>query len=316
MDSTISQIEKLNSEIPEEVMKRAKDAIREDETTKEQMLDQFKHWVSKNNNLQDVRTDDNFLLRFLRTKKYSLPMAQDMLLKYLNLRQTYQYLAFNMDFLEPSVLELVNKGYLFPSPIKDKNGRTVIIGTSEPFDPHRYTHIDMTKMHGITYECLLEDEQNQILGFTHFGDIKHASPAHLTIWSPIEFPRAYRWAEQSMPMMHKEIHLYKLPAPLRYTYELLKNLMSTKIRERIMLHDTLEELHGKLDPKVLPKEYGGIIPMADMIELWKFQLVEKRDRILALDKMKLLDNSCLMKKAKSNKNQEIDVGSFRKLAID
>lgn len=56
MDSVISQIEKLNSEIPEEVIKRGKEAIREDEATKKQLLDQFKHWVIKNKNLQDVRT--------------------------------------------------------------------------------------------------------------------------------------------------------------------------------------------------------------------------------------------------------------------
>lgn len=31
------------------------------------------------------------------------------------------------------------------------------------------------------------------------------------------------------------------------------------------MHDSLADCHKVLDPKVLPKEYGGTIPMADMI---------------------------------------------------
>lgn len=31
------------------------------------------------------------------------------------------------------------------------------------------------------------------------------------------------------------------------------------------MHDSLADCHKILDPKVLPKEYGGTIPMADMI---------------------------------------------------
>ena len=57
--------------------------------------------------------DSNFLVRFLRTKKFSLPVAQIMLLKYLNLRQTFQHLIYDLDYLEPSVMELINNGYGF-----------------------------------------------------------------------------------------------------------------------------------------------------------------------------------------------------------
>ena len=55
-------------------------------------------------------SDDNFLLRFLRVKKFSLPMAENMLLKYLNLRQTFAHLAKNLDCLDPALSELVDNG--------------------------------------------------------------------------------------------------------------------------------------------------------------------------------------------------------------
>jgi hypothetical protein len=68
-------------------------------------------------------SDDNFLLRFLRVKKFSLPMAQQMLLKYINFRQTFSHLVYNLDYLIPSVNELISNGlehakhYLFINPL-------------------------------------------------------------------------------------------------------------------------------------------------------------------------------------------------------
>ena len=40
----------------------------------------------------------------------------------------------------------------------------------------------------------------------------------------------------------------------------------------------------------LPSEYGGHVPMADMIEDWKKELEQKREQILSLDSMKFYLN--------------------------
>lgn len=67
--------------------------------------------------------------------------------------------------------------------------------TAGKFDPHKHNNSDMTKVHMITYEVLIEDEESQVMGFTHVADIRHASPAHATIWSPTEFSTMVRWGE-------------------------------------------------------------------------------------------------------------------------
>lgn len=54
-------------------------------------------------------------------------MAQQTLLKYLNLRKRYRYIFDNMDCLDDKVLRLINDGYIFVSPKRDKYGRRVII---------------------------------------------------------------------------------------------------------------------------------------------------------------------------------------------
>lgn len=74
---------------------------------------------------------------------------------------------------------------------------------------------------------------------------------------------------------------------------------------------------------VLPKELGGKIPMAEMLEMWKIELAENRNTILALDKMSLLNDQGIIGRrnidrnnnAVSKKSDQV-IGSFRKLEID
>lgn len=113
--------------VSEKVQKIAKKELRENESAREQSLDQFRDWIKKNQDIAHVRTDDCFLLRFLRAKKFSLPMAEQMLLKYLNLRHTFPTMIKKLDFLEPKVASLINNGYIFASPIRDSKGRRVVV---------------------------------------------------------------------------------------------------------------------------------------------------------------------------------------------
>lgn len=61
--------------------------------------------------------------------------------------------------------------------------------------------------------------------------------------------------------------------------------------------------------------------MAQMIELWKQELNQNRDKILRLDKMRILSTRGIVSNRRSdhNGNQEMEQGisgSFRKLEID
>lgn len=74
---------------------------------------------------------------------------------------------------------------------------------------------------------------------------------------------------------------------------------------------------------VLPKEMGGKVPMADMLEYFKMELSASRDTLIALDKMKIINDAGIIgrKNADMNNNSvsaksEQVIGSFRKLEID
>lgn len=78
-------------------------------------------WQCNNN------VDARFLLRFLRFKKFSIIQAREALERYILLRQTFGIAFNNLDITIPMMEQLVDLGYMFPSPMRDSKGRRVII---------------------------------------------------------------------------------------------------------------------------------------------------------------------------------------------
>lgn len=293
--------------------------LREDESTRKQCLYQFREWIGKNNDIENCLLDNSFLLRFLRTKKFSLPMAQQTLLKYLNLRKRFPMIFYNMDCLADKAERLVNAGYTFVSPVRDKYGRRVIFTIPRNCDPSKFSSSDMARAHIMAFETLLDEEENQIMGFSYVADAMGIGAAHIAMWSITEFATLLKWGEQSCPIRHKIMHLINLSPAMKYVVDFARSRVSDKLKERLKIHGSVSGMLQELDKDVLPQEYGGIMPMAQMIDLWKKEMVAKRERLLSFDRMHLLSDRGIIRRKKDGThvgNMEDVQGSFRKLDID
>jgi len=302
-----------------ELLKVAKKELREDDKTREQALDQMRQWIKKTSYIKDCRLDANFLLRFLRSKKFSVPMAQETLLKYIAMRQQHPGWFYNTGLQDPLVLDLVNRGVAFALPKRDQHGRRVLFTVGGNIDPEIHTSESVMKAIMVVFESLLEDEDNQIRGFSHLLDESGITVSHLVLWNPSEITRLVQACEKSLPMRHKRIDFITLPQWLIYLYEFAKNLLSEKLRSRIKLYKDCPALWEHVDRKILPKEYGGEVPMAEMIEMFKEEIADRSSRLLALDRMHL-DLDLMKKSGSTPKKVSNDIlgmtGSFKKLEID
>lgn len=84
------------------------------------------------------------------------------------------------------------------------------------------------------------------------------------------------------------------------------------------MYKSVEELYKNVDKKILPKEYGGEVPLSEMLEKFKKVLKEKREQLLALDDMyiEIDEKTCPLI---SEMNEELGIGidgSFKKLTVD
>lgn len=113
----------------------ARAELREDDATREEALKQFRHWIRKHPNIRRCRTDAVFLLRFLRTKKFSVPMAEEMLERYLTIRQLYPNWFQNLDIEDKDIEAIIDAGYLVPLMQRDRHGRRVILSCAGEYEP-------------------------------------------------------------------------------------------------------------------------------------------------------------------------------------
>lgn len=137
-------------------------------------------------------------------------------------------------------------------------------------------------------------------------------------------------------MRHKEIHGTLINPALKFALDYGLSLMSEKLRKRVHFHSKLDD-QNSVDRSLLPLEYGGKIPMAEMVELFTKELEAKRDLLLSHDNMTVrfelypeavrLGSTRALKIPLDSPNEAFDQkkdmfemsglpGSFRKLEID
>ncbi len=119
----------------------------------------------------------------------------------------------------------------------------------------------------VCFESLLEDEENQVQGFSYILDESGITATHLAnLWHPSEMTKIFSTTEKGMPMRHRAIQFMRLPLIVSAVFNFAKTLMSSKLQKRIVVYKNDEELKKNFkDESFLPQEYGGKIPMAQMI---------------------------------------------------
>ncbi|MPC07515.1 Alpha-tocopherol transfer protein-like [Portunus trituberculatus] len=126
--------------------------------------------------------------------------------------------------------------YSLASTTHDKKQETTLFtlhsSTLGKMDPTRFTASDQMRSMLVGFESLIEDEENQVRGFTYIFDEKELGLSIITLWTPSDVSKAFQCCEKTIPMRHKEIHIVNLPTALMAVFEFAKTLLSDKIKNR------------------------------------------------------------------------------------
>lgn len=214
------------------LIRTAKEELGEDEYVRTQSLEQMREWINQNQRIKNCRTDDRFLLRFLRVRKFSVVRACETLQKYLTMRQTYPKWCKKLDPLDKDLQAVLDFCALLPVG-RDSAGRIVIVGIVRNFDAQQYNSDVMIRLNMLVTESLIDEETNQVAGFTHVFDNSDMTLAHVTCWSLENLTGYLRSVINSIPIRLKQNHFVNVPGFAAQTSKYCLSYASEKLKSRI-----------------------------------------------------------------------------------
>ncbi|XP_053665391.1 clavesin-1-like [Anopheles marshallii] len=297
----------------------AKKELREEDEIREQSLVQMREWIAKHPYIRKCRTDASFLLRFLRFRKYSVPMACEALERYLAMRDMFPAWFKKLDCNDPVLREMLEDG-MFAKLGQDSDGRMVIMFRIKLLNADKFGPLERGRLVALVIETLLEWEELQIGGFRVMIDFTDTVMKHYGTWGVTDMKIFMDALNRSYPVRFREIICAKFPKFAASILHLLLTFASPKVKKRIIFYSTVLEMKRKLEPSLLPKSYGGDLDTDELGHKFIKHLENRRSVILALDDMEIdvAHYSSLWNQSNLVEN-EVEggvAGSFRKLNID
>lgn len=201
------------------------------------------------------RTDDEFLLRFLRARKFDQERAFKMLKNYYSTKKKYPEVFTN--FSPSSSLEALKDNFLMYTAEVDSRGRHIAIGRASAWDVSKVSLMEIIRIAHMFLEEVIREEIVQINGFILILDAKGLSARHMLQLTPRMVFTIINVFLDSFPVRYKEIHVLNTSRLVDLVVAAFWPFLPTKFKQRISFHHSLESLHSAVDAKILPVEYGG-----------------------------------------------------------
>lgn len=193
----------------------------------------FRDWIVKQPHLR-ARTDDQFLVNFLRGSKHSLERAKEKLDLYYSVRQSMKDMWSNEDPMSPRNLELLRLGHMLKLPnTATPDGPVIILLRYSP-DSSQYTFKEMMRLQFFLMTILMYDSDNAIIaGQTGLMDMKNASMAQFAQMSPALMKKMALLSQDASPMRMKSFNYLNMPTIFESMFSLFKSFLNEKIRSRV-----------------------------------------------------------------------------------
>ncbi|KAK6492100.1 clavesin-1 [Huso huso] len=248
-----------------ETKEKARLELNENPDTLHQDIQQVRDMVITRPDIGFLRTDDAFILRFLRARKCNQMETFKLLAQYFHYRQQNLDLFKSFKADDPGIKRALMDG--FPGVLEnlDQYGRKILILFASNWDQSRNSFVDILRAILLSLEVLIEDPELQINGFILIIDWSNFSFKQASKLTPTILKLAIEGLQDSFPARFGGIHFVNQPWYIHALYTIIKPFLKDKTRKRIFLHgNNLNSLHQLIFPECLPSEFGGTLPPYDM----------------------------------------------------
>ncbi|XP_070533462.1 alpha-tocopherol transfer protein-like isoform X2 [Ptychodera flava] len=280
-----------------EMVEKAKRELGETPEKRRECLDQLRDMFNTRPDIK-FRSDDAFLVRFLRCKKFDVERAFRMMVRYYEVRRDHRDI---FDDCVPSSIEyILKKNMHYVSTGRDNEGRRVYI-----FKPEV-----------VLCEKILEEEETQINGMVAILDLANVTMNHVTTYGPGNTRKMTDIMQNAMPLRVKAVHYVHQSKVVNALFTMMRPFLSEKLKKRVQFHgDEFDNLHQQVPSHLLPSEYGGAVPEFDNRE-WRKILMASEEEFIENNKYGFAKSSDSLGGSSEGQDPNTGLkGSFKKLEI-
>ncbi|XP_070391612.1 alpha-tocopherol transfer protein-like [Dermacentor albipictus] len=204
-------------------------------------------------------TDDKFLVKFLRARKYSEEAAFKNIQKYFRVKQTSGDFFKNLSpYTVPLGAVLPDHRLMMVSKRKDPEGRRVAVIKLGSWNTGVCSVTDLMRSALVMAEWALLDEETQVRGVVCVFDLKNLRIMHMAHFTPGFVKKTAHIMQDCYPVRIKAIYVINNPPAYEIVFAAVKPFLKSKLLQRIyFMGGDLQKLHGVLPADVIPVEYGG-----------------------------------------------------------
>ncbi|XP_039271306.2 alpha-tocopherol transfer protein-like [Styela clava] len=263
-------------DLPSDVLKKAVAELNEPQDNDARLaeIDKLRNrFEEEQDDLELIRTDDMFFLRFLRAKKFKHEKAYNMLVNYHKQRRDFREVFDKVDNPE-ALTEYMMNGAVVPIKQKASDGSAVVIGQPGKGMPDTALMSDFLAMIILVTENLLKDETITVYGMTVIVDYSNFNLNLLKQFTPSFGKKFGGVMADAMPARLKSMNVVNEYKIFTIIYNIMKPFTREKMQKRLELHGSnFTNLHKKVDPTGLPPFLAGTGPDLDLAG-WKNRLLK------------------------------------------
>ncbi|KAI1280574.1 Retinaldehyde-binding protein 1 [Halotydeus destructor] len=210
--------------------------------------------IRLNQDLNQVKFDDKFLLKFLRARHHNVDATVDLLNGYVSVKASHPQL-----FVPPSkVRDVFEDDICCVLPKKNSTGSTLVLVKPGNWNPAKYDVQHVISASVSLYEQAALDSQTQLRGFEGVIDMRNTTTKQLLSVSLDSIKLAAELTEKVLPIKFEKIHIVHQSLATEVVFTMAKPFLSQDMRSRIVFHGSdVDKLHSYVDKKALPRDLGG-----------------------------------------------------------
>lgn len=283
-ETEISHKLDLSPELPANVKEIAV-AQGEIDDIKCELVEQLRNLIFEKGEFTPHRTDDEYLIKFLRARYWSVEVTYKLLKNYYSFRDSSKTFYENVSCVH--LISLAEEEIVTVSPYREQNGCRIMTIRFGAWDPSKISVDDFFRLAMVTIELGSMEPISQVCGGIGIFDLGGVTLNHILHLTPSVAQKMMSLIVTSSPFRVAAIHIVNQSWLFSGIINMFKPFLNARMKEKLFIHgNNMSSLHKHIEPKYLPKRYDGTIDHSVFpLSLWMDSMTSDENIMSQLKKL-------------------------------